>query len=103
MDSATTSLTDPVQSSRIETTKVAEQVGEGREPKGSTEENQAKEPKAIHVEDAKMNEEQDGDEHKRIDSSSDAPVMIEAKRDVVDVRVGQLGHWQKMRNLFEIN
>ena len=36
MDSATASLTNPLQSSRIETTKVAEQVGEEREPKGST-------------------------------------------------------------------
>ncbi|KAL9458346.1 hypothetical protein AB3S75_007251 [Citrus x aurantiifolia] len=87
MDSATASLTDPLQSSRTETTKVAEQVGEGGEPEGSTEENQTKEPEAIHVEDAKMDEEQEGDEHKRIDSSSDAPVMIEAKRDAVDVRV----------------
>ncbi|KAL9454783.1 hypothetical protein AB3S75_010228 [Citrus x aurantiifolia] len=87
MDSATASLTDPLQSSRIETTKVAEQVGEGREPERSTEENQTKEPEAIHVEDAKIDEEQEGDEHKRIDSSSDAPVMIEAKRDAVDVGV----------------
>ncbi|XP_006446582.2 uncharacterized protein LOC18051061 isoform X2 [Citrus clementina] len=87
MDSATASLTDPLQSSRIETTKVAEQVGEGGEPKGRTEEIQTKEPEAIHVEDAKMDEEQEGDEHKRIDSSSDAPVTIEAKRDAVDVKV----------------
>ncbi|KAH9742419.1 hypothetical protein KPL70_002937 [Citrus sinensis] len=87
MDSATASLTDPLQSSRIETTKVAEQVGEGGEPKGRTEEIQTKQPEAIHVEDAKMDEEQEGDEHKRIDSSSDAPVTIEAKRDAVDVKV----------------
>ncbi|KAK9180364.1 hypothetical protein WN943_029573 [Citrus x changshan-huyou] len=44
-----------------------------------------------------MDEEQDRDEHKRIDSSSDAPVMIEAKRDIVDVRVAQLASIRENR------
>lgn len=87
MDSATASLNNPLQRSGIETMKVGEQVGEGREPTGSTEDNQTKEPEAIHVEDAKMDEEQDGDEQNQIDPSSVAPVMIAATRDVVDFKV----------------
>ncbi|KAI5591863.1 hypothetical protein BDE02_04G112400 [Populus trichocarpa] len=38
-------------------------------------------------------EEEEGEEHKKTDSGSDAPVMVEASRDIVDVKVASKKHY----------
>ncbi|KAJ6949486.1 hypothetical protein NC651_003468 [Populus alba x Populus x berolinensis] len=79
--SAKTSLFDMMQSSTRE-----RQVGGEL-----TEETRVEGEKAKS--DEEKEEEEEGEEHKKTDSGSDAPVMVEASRDIVDVKVASKKHY----------
>jgi len=81
--SAKTSLFDMMQSSTREM-----QVGGDL-----TEETRVEGEKAKSDEEKEEEEEEEGEEHKKIDSGSDAPVMVEASRDIVDVKVASKKHY----------
>ncbi|XP_011005146.1 PREDICTED: microtubule-associated protein futsch-like [Populus euphratica] len=81
--SAKTSLFDMMQSSTRE-----RQVGGDL-----TEETRAEGEKTKSNEEKEEEEEEEGEEHKKTDSGSDAPVMVEASRDIVDVKVASKKHY----------
>ncbi|KAE9466446.1 hypothetical protein C3L33_01631, partial [Rhododendron williamsianum] len=91
IESAKMSLSDLLQRSVKRNVQVGEDVTEERELMGNKEEPQnetaetveAEEEEAVHD---KKDEEEEGDELKREDSGSDAPVMVEASRDM-DVKI----------------
>ncbi|XP_057491381.1 uncharacterized protein LOC130777121 [Actinidia eriantha] len=83
IDSAKKSLSDPLQRSTKRTLQGVEHLTEGKEV---TEKLQTETAEAARVEEAKTDEEEEGDEHKKEDSGSDAPVLVEASRDM-DVKV----------------
>ncbi|KAG5534873.1 hypothetical protein RHGRI_022858 [Rhododendron griersonianum] len=91
IESAKLSLSDLLQRSTKRNVQVGEDVTEKRELMGNKEEPQnetaetveAEEEEAVHD---KKDEEEEGDELKREDSGSDAPVMVEASRDM-DVKI----------------
>ncbi|KAI8541427.1 hypothetical protein RHMOL_Rhmol08G0060000 [Rhododendron molle] len=91
IESAKLSLSDLLQRSTKRNVQVGEDVTEKRELMGNKEEPQnetaetveAEEEAAVHD---KKDEEEEGDELKREDSGSDAPVMVEASRDM-DVKI----------------
>ncbi|KAG5534859.1 hypothetical protein RHGRI_022849 [Rhododendron griersonianum] len=91
IESAKMSLSDLLQRSAKRNVQVGEDVTEERELMGNKEEPQnetaetveAEEEEAVHD---KKDEEEEGDELKREDSGSDAPVMVEASRDM-DVKI----------------
>ncbi|XWS40700.1 hypothetical protein CRYUN_Cryun17cG0017900 [Craigia yunnanensis] len=83
-DSGKLSLSDLLQKPTREKMQVAERVIEERELTVSKEEPDVEEAETIQVKEAKTDEEKDGeegDEHNKTDSGSDAPVMVEAPRD----------------------
>ncbi|XWS32734.1 hypothetical protein CRYUN_Cryun22dG0015100 [Craigia yunnanensis] len=83
-DSAKLSLSDLLQRSTREKKQVSEHVIEERELTVSKEEPYVEEAETIQVKEAKTeekNEGEEGDEHNKTDSGSDAPVMVEAPRD----------------------
>ncbi|XVF14049.1 hypothetical protein REPUB_Repub09cG0023400 [Reevesia pubescens] len=81
-DSAKLSLSDLLQKPTRENMQVAERVIEERELTVSKEEPPVEEAETIEAKEAKTDEEKDeGGEHNKPDSGSDAPVMVEAPRD----------------------
>jgi hypothetical protein len=80
--SAKTSLFDMMQSSTRE-----RQVGGDLTEERRVEGEKAKSDKE------KEEEEEEGEEHKKTNSGSDAPVMVEASRDIVDVKVASKKHY----------
>jgi hypothetical protein len=81
--SAKTSLFDMMQSSTRE-----RQVGGDL-----TEERRVEGEKAKSDKEKEEEEEEEGEEHEKTDSGSDAPVMVEASRDIVDVKVASKKHY----------
>ncbi|XAR58216.1 hypothetical protein NMG60_11026629 [Bertholletia excelsa] len=82
------SLSDTLQRSTEPTSQVFDQLSEERELTDK-EEKQMETAETVQLEEAKTDEEKEGDEgdeHKRAESGSAAPVMVEASRDV-DVKV----------------
>jgi hypothetical protein len=82
--SAKTSLFDMMQSSTRE-----RQVGGDLTEERRVEGEKAKSYKEKEEEE----EEEEGEEHKKTDSGSDAPVMVEASRDIVEVKVASKKHY----------
>jgi hypothetical protein len=82
--SAKTSLFDMMQSSTRE-----RQVGGDLTEERRVEGEKAKSDEEKEEEE----EEEEGEEHKKTDSGSDAPVMVEASRDIVDVKVASKKHY----------
>ncbi|KAL3569073.1 hypothetical protein D5086_028963 [Populus alba] len=83
--SAKTSLFDMMQSSTRE-----RQVGGDVTEETRVEGEKAKSDEEKEDEEE---EEEEGEEHKKTDSGSDAPVMVEASRDIVDVKVASKKHY----------
>ncbi|KAJ6965699.1 titin [Populus alba x Populus x berolinensis] len=83
--SAKTSLFDMMQSSTRE-----RQVGGDLTEETRVEGEKAKSDEEKEDEEE---EEEEGEEHKKTDSGSDAPVMVEASRDIVDVKVASKKHY----------
>ncbi|XP_061973263.1 uncharacterized protein LOC133695320 isoform X4 [Populus nigra] len=83
--SAKTSLFDMMQSSTRE-----RQVGGDLTEETRVEGEKAKSDEEKEEEEE---EEEEGEEHKKTDSGSDAPVMVEASRDIVDVKVASKKHY----------
>ncbi|XP_058180305.1 uncharacterized protein LOC131298839 isoform X5 [Rhododendron vialii] len=90
IESAKMSLSDLLQRSTKRNVQVGEDVTEERELMGIKEEPQNETAKTVEAEEEavhdKKDEEEEGDELKREDSGSDAPVMVEASRDM-DVKI----------------
>ncbi|KAG5534808.1 hypothetical protein RHGRI_022803 [Rhododendron griersonianum] len=88
IESAKMSLSDLLQRSTKRNVQVGEDVTEERELMGNKEEQQNETAKTVEAEEEavhdKKDEEEEGDELKREDSGSDAPVMVEASRDMDD-------------------
>ncbi|XP_052312008.1 uncharacterized protein LOC7487873 isoform X6 [Populus trichocarpa] len=83
--SAKTSLFDMMQSSTRE-----RQVGGDLTEETRVEGEKAKSDEEKEEEEE---EEEEGEEHKKTDSGSDAPVMVEASRDIVEVKVASKKHY----------
>ncbi|KAF7134977.1 hypothetical protein RHSIM_Rhsim08G0050800 [Rhododendron simsii] len=92
IESAKMSLSDLLQRSTKRNVQVGEDVTEERELMGIKEEPQNETAKTVEAEEAAVHDnidkkdEEEGDELKREDSGSDAPVMVEASRDM-DVKI----------------
>lgn len=84
-ESAKFSLSDLMQKSMKENPQVAKDLTKERHPMLSKAEMQNEEAETTQFGKAKTDEEE-GDEHKRTDPDSDAPVMVEASKDI-DVKV----------------
>lgn len=84
------SLSDLLQRSTKRNVQVGEDVTEKRELMGNKEEPQNETAETVEAEEEavhdKKDEEEEGDELKREDSGSDAPVMVEVSRDM-DVKI----------------
>ncbi|KAL7190334.1 hypothetical protein ACSBR2_022584 [Camellia fascicularis] len=95
IESAEFSLSDFMHGSRKQTLPVVEHLTEERELTGNKEEPQTESAERVQVEETKTEEGKDeyeeGDEHKRADSGSDAPVMVEASTDT-DVKIVHKKH-----------
>ncbi|CAL5325681.1 unnamed protein product [Camellia sinensis] len=95
IESAEFSLSDFMHGSRKQTLPVVEHLTEERELPGNKEEPQTESAERVQVEETKTEEGKDeyeeGDEHKRADSGSDAPVMVEASTDT-DVKIVHKKH-----------
>ncbi|RVX08923.1 Retrovirus-related Pol polyprotein from transposon RE2 [Vitis vinifera] len=80
------SLSDLLQRSVKETLQAPGCLTEEKEPMANQEDVLAKEEQAIKVQEAgtheDRDEEEEGDEHKKDDSGSDAPIIVEASRDM---------------------
>ncbi|KAF8390483.1 hypothetical protein HHK36_025009 [Tetracentron sinense] len=91
MDSGKVSLSHLLQRSTKETSQMAGHLTGDRKPTVNKEEMRTEEAETVQVDEAKTDEEEKDEEaeeeheHKKEDSGSDAPVMVEASRDV-DVR-----------------
>ncbi|XP_030953843.1 uncharacterized protein LOC115976593 isoform X31 [Quercus lobata] len=88
-DSAKISLSDLMHRSKKENLQVTKDLTKEREPVPSKEEMQNQEAETT-VDETKTDEEE-GDEHKRTDPGYDAPVMVEAAKDI-DVKVVHKKH-----------
>lgn len=88
-DSAKISLSDLMYRSKKENLQVTKDLTKEREPAPSKEEKQNQEAETT-VDETKKDEEE-GDEHKRTDPGYDAPVMVEAAKDI-DVKVVHKKH-----------
>ncbi|KAK4847209.1 hypothetical protein QYF36_027038 [Acer negundo] len=90
IDTAKNSLSALLQTSKKETPQVAEHVTKERELTASPEELQTEEAENIQIREAKTGEEKDeeeeGEEHKKTDLTSDALVVVDVPRDM-DVKV----------------
>ena len=84
VDSAKISLSNLTQRSKKENRQVTKEMTKEKEPMPSKEEMQNQEAETT-IDEAKT-EVEEGDEHKRTDPGSDAPVMVEAPKDI-DVKV----------------
>lgn len=86
IESAKMSLTDLLQRSTKRNSQVVEDLTEERELMGKKEEPKNATAETVQAEEAEVHEtkdeEEEVDEHKREDSGSDAPVMVEASRDM---------------------
>ncbi|KAL6994393.1 hypothetical protein U1Q18_012498 [Sarracenia purpurea var. burkii] len=91
IESAKNSLSDLMQRSTKQTFQMAEHLVEERELTGNKKEQQTETADTVRVDEAKTDEnkddEEDGDEQKREDSGSDAPVMVEASKDMDVVKI----------------
>ncbi|XP_062151446.1 uncharacterized protein LOC133859890 isoform X7 [Alnus glutinosa] len=85
VESAKLPLSDLMQRSMKESWQVAKDSTKERDPMLSKAEMQNEEAETTQFGEAKTDEEE-GDEHKRTDPDSDAPVMVEASKDI-DVKV----------------
>jgi hypothetical protein len=83
--SAKTSLFDMMQSSTRER-QVGGDLTEERRVEGEK-------AKSDEEKEEEEEEEEEGEEHKKTDSGSDAPVMVEASRDIVEVKVASKKHY----------
>ncbi|KAA8548143.1 hypothetical protein F0562_004596 [Nyssa sinensis] len=86
IESAEISLSDHLQGYTEINSQVAKHLTEEGKLMISKEELQTEKAETAQVEEAKTDEEEEGDENKRADSGSDAPVMVEASRDM-DVKI----------------